>query len=103
MSPISRKFFTDPFEVSARSKSQPLVAGLAAQLAGLAAPFGAPAPQQPLHREVASRFLVCRRRSQPLVAGLVAGLAAQQPFNLEAAPRFLLCNSVSLRSARKNY
>src|SRR5262249_36980741 len=39
-SPISRKFFTDPFEAFGSSKSQPLVAGLAAQLAGVAAQFG---------------------------------------------------------------
>src|SRR5262245_46543165 len=83
---------------SARSQLERLVAGPAAQLAGVAAQLAAPPPQQPFHHKVASRFLLCRWTSQPLVPEV----AAQQPYHHEVASRFLLFRWVSLRSARNN-
>src|SRR5262249_23026844 len=83
---------------SARSQLERLVAGPAAQLAGAAAELAAPAPQQPFHHKVASRFLLCRWTSQ----SLVAEVAAPQPSHHEVASRFLLCCWVPLRSARNH-
>src|SRR5262249_17215784 len=83
---------------SARSQLERLVAGPAAQLAGVAAQLAAPPPQQPFHHKVASRFLLCRWTSQPLVPEV----AAQPPSHHEVPSRFLLCRWVSLRSARNN-
>src|SRR5262249_44979381 len=91
-------FLQTTLRLSARSKSQPLVAGAAAQLVGLAAQLAGLAPQSPFHREVAPRFLHCRWRSQLLVAGL----APQQPFHHAVAPRFLLCRWSPLCSARNH-
>src|SRR5215469_5871722 len=76
---------------SARSQLERLVAGLAAR-------FAAPPPQQPFHHEVASRLLLCRWASQ----SLVRGVAAQPPFHHEVASRFLLGRWVSLCLARNH-
>jgi hypothetical protein len=96
---LSREnFLQTPSRLWVRSKSQRLVAGVAAPLAEVAAQLLGLAPQQPLHREAASRFLHCRWTSQLLVAGL----APQQPFHHAVAPRFLPCRWTSLRSARNH-
>src|SRR5262249_56519561 len=71
---------------SARSQLERLVAALAAQLAGVAAQLAAPPPQQPVHHEGASRFLLCRWASQPPVPAV----AAHPPFHHEVASRFFL-------------
>src|SRR5258708_27481767 len=84
---------------SARWQLERLVAGLAAQFAGVAAQLAAPAPQQPSHPEAVSHFLLCRWTSQPLVPAV----AAQQSFHHEIASRFLLCRWVSQQRSAGNH
>src|SRR5262249_60494062 len=91
-------FLQTTLRLSARSKSQPLVAGVAAQLAGLGAQLAGLAPQPPFHHEVAPRLLSCRWTPRLLVAGL----APQQPFHHAVAPRFLPCRWTSQCSARNH-